>query len=119
MWVNAILAAVLVIGMAAAYWWLSRRRKELLGEDGKLPSVRAERDDYLPPPRLTRDSLVNRPQAFDPHAWDDSPDSESGTEPEAPPARPEPEDELPAYFDREFLERRQRKPEPDKQEPPE
>lgn len=108
-----IIFLVLAVGlMAFAWWWLGRRRRELLGDDGKLLS-----DPELPdePQALTREALVHRSRAFDPTAWDDSPDPSAAADqpivgrPSS--ARPIPtqpaddEDEAPSYFDREFLER--------------
>lgn len=110
-----IIFLVLAVGMMAlAWWWLKRRRRELLG--GSEPS-----DDTgwpAEPQALTRDALMTRSREFDPSAWDDSPDP-SATEAKPTPARPAParpapvrpgndEDEAPAYFDREFLERQRR-----------
>lgn len=117
-----IIFLVLAIGMMALiWWWLKRRRTELLGGtseesgDGGWPTQQ---------PTLNRDALVNRSREFDPSAWDDSPDPGRSrpAKPSAPrpaPARPAPtrpapagssanEDEPPVFFDREFLERRQR-----------
>ncbi len=99
--------------MAGAWWWLKRRRRELLGQLDEPAG-----DTEPPAPQaLTRDALMNRPRTFDPNAWDDGPGRSAKPAPApASPAAPRPapaapsddEDEAPAYFDREFLARRQR-----------
>ncbi len=111
-----IVFLVLAVGlMTLAWWWLKRRRAELLGEGD--PSDRA--GSPAEPQTLTRDTLTSRPREFDPSAWDDSPDV-SGATPKPAPSRPAPsrpaaprppddaEDAAPIYFDREFLERQRR-----------
>lgn len=113
-----IIFVVLAAGlMALAWWWLKGRRRDLVdGEPSAGATTAAE------PQPLTRDALLSRPREFDPSAWDDSPDPAAApgrpaTRPA--PARPAPgrpapvrpaqeEDDAPAYFDREFLERQRR-----------
>ena len=119
---------LLAVGaLAFAWWFLSRRRRDLLG------GTSAREEDTGWPTQaqaLNRDALLNREREFDPSAWDDSPDparskpAKSSARPAPPrpapsrpapsrPAQPRPapgeeEDEAPAFFDREFLERKQR-----------
>ncbi|MCW5954638.1 MAG: hypothetical protein KIT69_20490 [Propionibacteriaceae bacterium] len=115
-----IIFVVLAVGlMAFIWWWLKRRRRELLGDSGEQPDGAPRPAE---PQALTRDALMHRSREFDPSAWDDGPDSPAVTGKPASrpaPARPAPtraapvrpaddEDDAPAYFDREFLERQRR-----------
>ncbi|MGC3953606.1 MAG: hypothetical protein QM804_05035 [Propionicimonas sp.] len=105
-----VIFVVLTVGlMVFAWWWLKRRRAELLETFG------GEDDAEAPPQQLTRDALLNRPRQFDPTGWDDNPSTTAATTPPRPAAsRPglaAPDDEpdaAPVYFDREFLQQRQR-----------
>lgn len=112
-----IIFVVLAVGlMAFAWWWLKRRRRELLGDSEPSGDAGWPAEQQA----LTRDALVNRSREFDPSAWEDGPDpAPAGERPAssrpapvrhqaARPAQARPaedEDEAPAYFDREFLER--------------
>lgn len=101
--------------MALAWWWLTRRRAGLTGAAGPQDA------EPGPPQALTRDALLSRRRDFDPSGWDDSPDpSAAPAKPVRPaagrPTAPTPDadaDEEPVYFDRDFLERRQRQRETD------
>lgn len=121
-----IVFLVLAVGlMVLAWWWLSRRRRELLGGLGG-----GEPDDAGWPAEqtLTRDALVKPSREFDPSAWDDSPNPAAAAAKPAParpaagrpaPARPvDGENETPAYFDRDFLERQRRQRAIDTDPPP-
>ena len=95
-----------VVGLAAValgvgWWWLGRRRKQLLGDSDDPASLLPDADPG-PPEVLSRESLVGRQKAFDPSAWDDSPDGGAAT-----PGEPE---DLPTRFDRSYLERTSKRP---------
>lgn len=98
-----VLLALAAGAMGVGWWWLGRRRKELLG-DSDDPSSLIPRGDPGPPEVFTRESLVGRPRSFDPRAWDDGPDAES------PGSQPDAEEDLPSRFDRSYLERTSRRP---------
>jgi hypothetical protein len=101
-----ILLAVVAAG-ACVGWSVMRRRRPVPEEDEwTLPPVSGERPATAAgaeaPPRLDRDALVKRPRAFDPSRWDDQHvGGEPGTgEDDA--------DDLPRFFDRDYLRQRER-----------
>lgn len=104
---------VLVVVAAAGGWWLYRRRRQLLGADRTVVPVSADPVEQVeaPAPVLDRGVLLQDRGPFNPANWDDTPDAEPGspddyvTETEA--------DDLPTYFDRDFLAQRERKDPPD------
>ena len=99
-----LLLALVAGAMGVGWWWLGRRRKELLG-DSDDPASLIPREDQGPPEVITREALVNRSRRFDPSGWDDTPDAAAAT--------PSDPDELPTHFDRSYLERTgKRTPEP-------
>src|SRR5665647_2173544 len=91
-----------------------RARPRPAGNDGKVAGMRAEPRRLVPPPEpqvLDRDTVLGRNRVFDPAQWDDTPDGseEDGTEePFEEPADGPGGEDLPRYFDREYLERKNR-----------
>lgn len=99
-----VLLALAAGAMGVGWWWLGKRRKELLG-DSDDPSSLIPRDEPAPPEVFTRESLLGRQRSFDPRAWDDGPDATpSGG------SQPGPEEDLPSRFDRSYLERTSKRP---------
>lgn len=105
---------VWLVAIAAVVWvvrnQLQKRRVAPPEDEWVLPpeqGTRAPVDRWEPDPFpvLDRDALLHRDRTLDPSAWDDSPDSLSGTDVDDPDA-PAPEAEAPTYFDRSFLEKR-------------
>jgi hypothetical protein len=103
------LAIVLVVVAAAGGWWLYRRRRQLLGGDGAgLPASAGPVGQVAAPaPVLDRDALLRDRGPFNPANWDDTPDAEPGS-PDDYVAETD-ADDLPTYFDRDFLAQRERK----------
>ena len=102
------LLGLAAVAMGVGWWWLGRRRKQLLG-DSDDPASLLPGDDPGPPEVLSREALLGRSKAFDPSAWDDSPDGGAA-------GSGEPED-LPSRFDRSYLERTSRRPADDSAAP--
>jgi hypothetical protein len=99
------LIVLAAIAAAAAYWWFRRRNSTPPPEDEwRLPPETAQARPASPPePQvLDRDTVLGGKRAFDPSGWDNTPDGSGG-----PQAEPEP-GELPRYFDRDYLDRKQR-----------
>jgi hypothetical protein len=76
--------------------------------------MRAEPGRLVPPPEpqvLDRDTVLGRNRVFDPTNWDDTPDGsqeEGAEEPVEEPTDIPIGDDLPRFFDREYLERKNR-----------
>ncbi|MDQ7993722.1 MAG: hypothetical protein AAGC63_16340 [Propionicimonas sp.] len=100
--VENVVLIVLVAGMAAGWWWLNRRRRQLTGD----PDAAGPDADTAPPEVFSRDTLLNRQRSFDPAGWDDSADAGQA----APGPTPATGEDLPTYFDRDYLTRRSDQP---------
>lgn len=110
-----VIAIVLVAITAAGAWWLHRRHREVVGDgDGAdWPTSAGPTVDDAPAPLLDRDALLRGRRPFNPSGWDDTPDDEPASEaPATDPGQPQ-DGELPTYFDRDFLAKRQRKDDPE------
>jgi len=117
---------LVLIGLGAAVGlvlWRSRRQRAPIEEDNwALPSASDIAAEDLPPQVLDRDALLSRSRAFDPNAWDDHPDTASDDSPADEAATgpagaadpwevadaPESSNDLPRFFDRSYLEARER-----------
>jgi hypothetical protein len=107
-----VIAGVLVALTAAGGWWLYRRHRQVVGDDESAgPAPGDPLEDVGPLPLLDRDALLQGRRPFNPAGWDDTPDDDPGAS-DADDFVPDAGgDELPTYFDRDFLANRQR-PEP-------
>lgn len=112
---DPVYTLVVIVALAALIgWWVLRRRRPMPEEDEwRLPpeeSTGAGPAAPLPAQRFDRDALVNRSRAFDPTRWDDTPDpagdDAESEDPEDAVAEEEVED-LPRFFDRDYLRRRE------------
>lgn len=106
-----VMVGVVVVALAAA-WLLLRRRTPPPQPDDEwtLPPETgpgAPTPDAGPPPPLDREMLLHRDRVLDPSKWDNSPDS---GEPDAD--HEDGEDDLPRFFDREYLQQREPKDDP-------
>jgi hypothetical protein len=106
-----VIGVVVVLAAAGVFWWTRRRaRPSQAGDASGAPRTRAEPRRLVPPPApqvLDRNTVLGRNRAFDPNKWDNTPDGseEDGAgEPEEEPA----DEDLPRFFDREYLERKSR-----------
>lgn len=106
-----IIAAVAAVGV---FLWTRRRATPTATGAGELPRTAVEPRHLVPPPEpqvLDRNTVLGRNRAFDPTNWDDTPD---GSEEDGPDlAEDEPVgdsggEDLPRFFDREYLERKSR-----------
>lgn len=100
---------VAAIAAGAVFWWFRRRNATPPVEDEwQLPPEdgRAVRAPAPEPQVLDRDTVLGGKRAFDPSGWDNTPDGAA-----SPAAEPEP-GELPRFFDRDYLERKNRGDEP-------
>lgn len=107
---------LLLLGIATVFGVrqvLARRRPAppedewVLPPEPGTPGIPTTRPPYpeVPagPPVLDREALLHRDRTLDPSKWDNSPDSQSGTDVSDPDAGPV-EGELPSRVDRSFLE---------------
>ena len=93
------LLLVVVLVAAAAAWWFARRRRGTPAEDfppADPPAAGAAAP--AAPQVLDRGMLLGNDRVLDPAKWDNTPD-------EVAEAEDEPGD-LPKYFDRDYLRRR-------------
>lgn len=101
----------LALVVAVAGWWLLRRRTPPPEEDEwTLPP---EADAINPgtvaasPPMLDRTMLLHDDRVLDPSKWDNTPDANpDGTDDGG-------EEDLPRFFDREYLRQQERKDAPE------
>jgi hypothetical protein len=96
---------VVALVAVAVFWWLRRRATPPPIEDvWELPPATGSRPAAPPVAQiLDRDAVLGGKPVFDSTKWDDSPEGEQ----DATAAEPEP-GELPRFFDRDYLERKQR-----------
>ena len=106
-----LLVVVLVIAVvAAAVWWFRRRRTPASVDEAEwmLPpeeTVHTPNQD-AGPQFFDRGTLLHRNRVLDPSKWDNTPDSIASGDGDAVP------DDLPRFFDREYLQQRNRKDPP-------
>lgn len=110
---------LIVIGVAAVagavFWWTrGRAHRPPAGAAEESPTPQApRRHDPLPEPQvLDRNTVLGRSRAFDPTNWDNTPDGYEDDGPDnpdegSPDGGPAGED-LPRFFDRDYLERKNR-----------
>lgn len=98
-----IIVLALALLAATAAWWFARRRTPRVEEDAwTLPAGGAGSRPAEPGPQvLDREMLLGGNRVLDPGGWDDTPDGE-----EAEPGEDDLGD-LPKYFDRDYLRRRE------------
>lgn len=103
-----VVVLVLAVVAAAAVWWFRRRRNQPSEDEAEwiLPpeeAVHAPSQD-AGPQFFDRGTLLNRNRVLDPSKWDNTPDdSVASGDGDAVP------DDLPRFFDREYLQQRSRK----------
>jgi hypothetical protein len=100
-----LIIVVAAIAAGALYWWFRRRNTPPPPEDEWQlpPEAGGTRPPATPEPQvLDRDTVLGGKRAFDPSGWDNAPDGSA-----EPVAEPEP-GELPRFFDRDYLEKKQR-----------
>lgn len=109
-----LLAAVIAAVGFGGLWWLRSRRNQIPADadDWTLPPPDGRAAGEPPPQVLDRSMLTDRGRAFDPRGWDNAPDDEPGGDTDDLQPEEDPED-LPTFFDREYLEKRRRKEAPD------
>lgn len=99
---------VLVVGAVVAWWLMRRRRTAPVEDEWTLPPEAPGQESAnpsggaapAPVQRLDRDALVNPNRTLDPSKWDNSPDGGG-----------EVEGDLPRFFDRDYLARKDGAPE--------
>ncbi len=112
--VIVIIVVIIAVAAVAVLLWTRGRATPPAAGQAELPRTPVEPRRLVPPPEpqvLDRDTVLGRNRVFDPTNWDDTPDGseEDGAD------RPEDEavgdpggEDLPRFFDREYLERKSR-----------
>lgn len=115
-----VIVILVAVAAAAVFLWTRRRASPPPADDvWEVPRGPAEPRRVVPPPEpqvLDRNTVLGRNRAFDPSKWDDSPDGseEDGAEgPVEAPADGPAEEDLPRFFDRDYLERKHRSEAPE------
>jgi len=111
---TVLIVIIVAVAAVAVFLWTRRRTTPPEVRGGGIPRTPVEPRRPAPPPEpqvLDRNTVLGRNRVFDPTNWDDTPD---GSEEDGP---DQPEDEvagdpggedLPRFFDREYLERKSR-----------
>lgn len=108
-----VVVLVLAVVAAVAVWWFRRRRTPPSGDDEEwmLPpeeAVHSPTED-VGPQFFDRGTLLHRNRVLDPSKWDNTPDGSTAAAADGD-AVP---DDLPRFFDRDYLQQRNRnEPEP-------
>ncbi len=108
-----VIGVVVALAAVGVFWWTRlRTRPSQAGDASGAPRTRTEPRRLVPPPEpqvLDRNTVLGRNRAFDPAKWDNTPDGseEEGTDgPAEEPADGRGGEDLPRFFDRDYLERR-------------
>ncbi len=109
-----LVSVIVVAAAAAVLWWMRRRTNPppVEASDQLRRPVGPRR--LVPPPEpqvLDRNTVLGRNRAFDPTNWDNTPDGseeDAADEPGPDPAGEPSGEEMPRFFDREYLERKKR-----------
>lgn len=104
------LVGLVLVAAAAAWWFLRRRRSSAVAEEWTPAPAEASprRGGDAGPQVLDREAVLRRDRVLDPSKWDNTPDDVDGrATQEADPG------ELPTFFDRDYLQQRARKDDPD------
>ena len=104
------LVGLALVAAVAAWWFLRRRTPPVVEDEWELPPAAAPRRPSVDagPQVLDREAVLRRDRVLDPSKWDNTPDDgDHWATPEAEPG------ELPQFFDRDYLQQRARKDDPD------
>lgn len=115
-----LVVLVVIVGGAAAWWFLRRRTPPPVEDEWTLPPLEASDQggstarpipgESLQP--FDREALLRRDRSFDPTRWDNTPDASADAEDDGWAATADPGEDLPRFFDRDYLQRRSRPDEP-------
>jgi hypothetical protein len=111
---TAVIVIIVAVAAVAVFLWTRRKathRAPGAGEISRTPAEPRKPAPPLEPQVLDRDTVLGRKRAFDPTKWDDTPDGSEEDGPDQPEDEPVAEsdgDDLPRFFDREYLERKSR-----------
>lgn len=109
-----VIVVLVAVAAVAVFGWRRRRANPPPADAAELSRTRVEPRRLSPPPEpqvLDRSTVLGRNRAFDPTNWDDTPDGseeDGADEPDEEPAEGPGGEDLPRFFDREYLERKSR-----------
>jgi hypothetical protein len=109
-----VIVIVVAVAAVAVFLWTRRRATPPATGAGEIPRTHVEPRRLAPPPEpqvLDRNTVLGRNRVFDPTNWDDTPDGSEEDGPDQPEDEPVADsggEDLPRFFDREYLERKSR-----------
>jgi hypothetical protein len=111
---TVVIVIIVAVAAVAVFLWSRRKAVPPAGGAGEISRIPVEPRRLAPPPEpqvLDRNTVLGRNRNFDPTNWDDTPDGseEDGVDdPDAEPVGDPVGEDLPRFFDREYLERKSR-----------
>ena len=109
-----VIVILVAVAAIAVFLWTRRRANPPPAGSGEPSRAPVEPRRLVPPPEpqvLDRNTVLGRNRVFDPTKWDDTPDGleeDGADQPEEDPAAGPGGEDLPRFFDREYLERKSR-----------
>jgi len=111
---TVVIVIIVALAAGAVFLWTRRRATPRATGTGEISRPPVEPRRLAPPPEpqvLDRDTVLGRNRVFDPTNWDDTPDGSEEDGPDQPEDGPVADsggEDLPRFFDREYLERKSR-----------
>jgi hypothetical protein len=109
-----VIVIIVAVAAVAVFLWTRRRSTPRATGAGEISRTPVEPQRLAPPPEpqvLDRNTVLGRNRVFDPTNWDDTPDGSEEDGPDQPEDEPIADsggEDLPRFFDREYLERKRR-----------
>jgi len=111
---TVVIVVIVAVAAVAVFLWTRRRATQRVPGAGEISRTPAEPRRLAPPPEpqvLDRNTVLGRNRVFDPTNWDDTPDGSEEDGPDQPGDEPVGDpggEDLPRFFDRDYLERKSR-----------
>jgi hypothetical protein len=111
---TGVIVIIVAVAAVAVFLWTRRRATPPAADAGEIRRAPAEARGLVPPPEpqvLDRNAVLGRARVFDPTKWDDTPDGSEDDGPDLPEDEPVGDpggEDLPRFFDRDYLERKSR-----------
>jgi hypothetical protein len=111
---TVVIVIIVAVAAVAVFLWTRRRATPPATGAAEIQLTHVEPRRLVPPPEpqvLDRNTVLGRNRVFDPTNWDDTPDGSEEDGPDQPGDEPVGDsggEDLPRFFDREYLERKSR-----------
>ena len=111
---TVVVVVIVAVAAVGVFLWTRRRTTPPAAGAGEISRTPMEPRRPAPPPEpqvLDRNTVLGRNRVFDPTNWDDTPDGSEEDGPDQPEDGPVADsggEDLPRFFDREYLERKSR-----------